>query len=118
MQRWLNRPVYSQIVEPGERAAYVEAAATPSGATPVPAAEIQRVARENPQVKIKLRQQPGKGKGDAVRCGFAAATGDILMILDADLTMPPEDLPKQPRDSRVASVRNSRSTVGTSSRTR
>jgi predicted Zn-dependent peptidase len=46
MQRWLNRPVYSQIVEPGEREAYVEAAATPSGATPVPAAEIQRVARD------------------------------------------------------------------------
>lgn len=34
------------------------------------------------------------GKGDAVRKGFAAATGDILMILDADLTVPPEDLPK------------------------
>jgi SAM-dependent methyltransferase len=57
-------------------------------------AEIQRVARENPQLKIKIMQQPGKGKGDAVRCGFAAATGDILMILDADLTMPPEELPK------------------------
>lgn len=46
MQRWLSRPVYSQIVEPGEREAYVEAAAAPSGATPVPAAEIQRVARD------------------------------------------------------------------------
>ena len=46
MQRWLSRPVYSQIVEPGEREAYVEAAATPSGATPVPAVEIQRVARD------------------------------------------------------------------------
>jgi len=34
------------------------------------------------------------GKGDAVRKGFAAANGDILMILDADLTVPPEDLPK------------------------
>jgi SAM-dependent methyltransferase len=34
------------------------------------------------------------GKGDAVRKGFAAATGDVLMILDADLTVPPEDLPK------------------------
>ena len=34
------------------------------------------------------------GKGDAVRKGFAAASGDILMILDADLTVPPEDLPK------------------------
>jgi glycosyltransferase involved in cell wall biosynthesis len=39
-------------------------------------------------------QQPGKGKGDAVRLGFARATGDILMILDADLTVPPEDLPR------------------------
>jgi glycosyltransferase involved in cell wall biosynthesis len=34
------------------------------------------------------------GKGDAVRKGFAAASGDLLMILDADLTVPPEDLPK------------------------
>jgi SAM-dependent methyltransferase len=34
------------------------------------------------------------GKGDAVRKGFAAAKGEILMILDADLTVPPEDLPK------------------------
>ena len=56
--------------------------------------QIQRVARENPQLSIKIMQQPGKGKGDAVRQGFDAATGDILMILDADLTMPPEELPK------------------------
>lgn len=56
--------------------------------------EIQRVAHENPQLKIKIMQQPGRGKGDAVRAGFAAASGDILMILDADLTMPPEELPK------------------------
>ncbi len=43
---------------------------------------------------IKIAQQDGKGKGDAVRKGYAIATGDILMILDADLTVPPEDLPK------------------------
>lgn len=43
---------------------------------------------------IKILQQPGKGKGDAVRAGYAIATGDILMILDADLTVPPEQLPK------------------------
>ena len=43
---------------------------------------------------IKVMKQDGKGKGDAVRKGFAAATGDVLMILDADLTMPPEALPK------------------------
>lgn len=57
-------------------------------------AQIQRVQREFPGRKIKIMQQTGKGKGDAVRLGFAAATGDILMILDADLTMPPEELPK------------------------
>jgi len=43
---------------------------------------------------IKIGQQKGKGKADAVREGFKLATGDILMILDADLTVPPEDLPK------------------------
>jgi glycosyltransferase involved in cell wall biosynthesis len=42
---------------------------------------------------IKIARQSGKGKGDAVRKGFSIAKGDILMILDADLTMPPEDLP-------------------------
>ncbi len=39
-------------------------------------------------------QQDGSGKGDAVRKGFAAANNDVLMILDSDLTVPPEDLPK------------------------
>jgi glycosyltransferase involved in cell wall biosynthesis len=43
---------------------------------------------------LKYATQEGKGKGDAVRKGFAIATGDILMILDADLTVPPEDLTK------------------------
>lgn len=43
---------------------------------------------------IKIGQQSGKGKNDAVKKGFGMATGDILMILDADLTVPPEDLPK------------------------
>ncbi|MCW5774266.1 MAG: glycosyltransferase [Rhodospirillaceae bacterium] len=56
--------------------------------------EIQRVIAAYPGLDIKAIKQTGKGKGDAVRAGFAAATGDILMILDADLTMPPEDLPK------------------------
>ena len=46
MQRWLTRPVYSQTVLPGEREAYSEAAATPSGATPTPAAEIVRTPRD------------------------------------------------------------------------
>ena len=43
---------------------------------------------------IVIAQQDGKGKGDAVRKGFGLARNEILMILDADLTVPPEDLPK------------------------
>ena len=43
---------------------------------------------------VKWIAQQGSGKGDAIRQGFAMAGGDILLILDADLTVPPEDLPK------------------------
>ena len=56
--------------------------------------EVKRVKDAYPQQNIKIFQQGGKGKGDAVRKGFAEASNDVLMILDADLTMPPEDLPK------------------------
>jgi SAM-dependent methyltransferase len=56
--------------------------------------EIERLARQYPEKTIKVLIQDGRGKGDAVRKGFAAASGDVLMILDADLTVPPEDLPK------------------------
>jgi SAM-dependent methyltransferase len=55
---------------------------------------IERAIAQNPGRNVKLFKQTGKGKGDAVRVGFANATGDILMILDADLTVPPEDLPQ------------------------
>lgn len=57
--------------------------------------EIQRICQQyQGQVPLKWIQQEGKGKGDAVRKGYSIATGDILMILDADMTVPPEDLPK------------------------
>ncbi len=56
--------------------------------------ECARVRDAHPEWDIKVLQQTGKGKGDAVRLGFAAARGDILMILDADLTVAPEALPK------------------------
>jgi glycosyltransferase involved in cell wall biosynthesis len=55
---------------------------------------IEREMARHPHLNVKLYKQPGKGKGDAVRTGFRKATGDILMILDADLTVPPEDLPR------------------------
>ncbi|MDX1570197.1 MAG: glycosyltransferase [Xanthomonadales bacterium] len=69
--------------------------------------EIERVMAAHPDRDIKLLHQvpPGdsdglghdrmlrRGKGDAVRKGFNAASGEILMILDADLTVLPEELP-------------------------
>lgn len=56
--------------------------------------EILRVQKkyEN-QFEIKIAKQTGKGKNNAVRKGFEIASGDLLTILDADLTMPPEKLP-------------------------
>jgi SAM-dependent methyltransferase len=57
-------------------------------------AAIERELAARPGRRAKLLKQPGKGKGDAVRAGFAAASGEVLMILDADLTVPPEDLPR------------------------
>lgn len=57
--------------------------------------EIQRLgALYKESNDIKWIQQDGKGKGDAVRKGFNIASGDILMILDADMTVAPEELPK------------------------
>jgi len=55
--------------------------------------EIEKRLDSRPRTKL-IHQGDGKGKGDAVRKGFAAASGDVLYILDADLTVPPEDLPK------------------------
>ena len=55
---------------------------------------IQHAVVAHPDLDIKALRQSGRGKGNAVREAFAAARGDILMILDADLTVPPEDLPK------------------------
>lgn len=48
----------------------------------------------HPQRRCQLLRQAGTGKGDAVRLGFEKARGDLLLILDADLTVPPEDLPR------------------------
>jgi ubiquinone/menaquinone biosynthesis C-methylase UbiE len=56
--------------------------------------QIEQAIAAHPDRRAKLLKQPGKGKADAVRAGFAAATGDVLMILDADLTVPPEQLPR------------------------
>ncbi len=53
---------------------------------------ILEMTRRFPERKYKVLRQTGKGKGDAVRLGFKEAQGEILIILDADLTVSPEDL--------------------------
>jgi ubiquinone/menaquinone biosynthesis C-methylase UbiE len=58
------------------------------------AEEVERVGCLYPDREIILLIQDGQGKGDAVRKGFRAAKGDVLMILDTDMTVPPEDLVK------------------------
>jgi SAM-dependent methyltransferase len=73
--------------------------------------EIERQIAAHPDRDIKLVPQPGKGKGDAVRAGFAAARKELLMILDGDLSVRPEDLPKFYRacaDGRADLVNGSR----------
>lgn len=55
---------------------------------------IEREMAAHPAVPSLLLRQTGIGKADAVRLGFVRASGDVLMILDADLTVPPEDLPR------------------------
>ena len=56
--------------------------------------KIQEIAHSDkrPDLSVRYFQQTGVGKGDAVRLGFEKATGDILIILDADLSVPPEEL--------------------------
>ncbi len=56
--------------------------------------ECLRVKETYPDRKIEVFKQTGKGKGDAMKLGFAKATGDIVMILDSDITVRPEDMPK------------------------
>jgi hypothetical protein len=56
--------------------------------------QVVQAGHPNPaQFSLKAFQQTGQGKADACRLGFAEASGDVLMILDADLTVQPEDLP-------------------------
>ena len=81
------------------------------GSTDDTRGEILRQIEAHPERDIRFVQQTGKGKGDAVRAGFAAAKHDVLMILDGDLSVRPEDLPKFYRglvDGRAELVNGSR----------
>jgi hypothetical protein len=59
-------------------------------------AAIEAIVANTSRVDVRMRAltQRGEGKADAVREGLAVATGDIFMILDADLSVPPEELPR------------------------
>lgn len=58
------------------------------------AAVLAQAIAERPGEPLRLLRQEGKGKGDAVRLGFAHARGEVLVILDADMGVAPEDVPK------------------------
>jgi SAM-dependent methyltransferase len=57
-------------------------------------AVIKQVILERPDLPLRLLKQTGRGKGDAVRLGFAQARGEILLILDSDMGVAPADMPK------------------------
>jgi ubiquinone/menaquinone biosynthesis C-methylase UbiE len=81
--------IFTEVPEMGERTelVFVEGHSTDDTYT-----AIEQEIQNYPYRPAKLAHQDGKGKGDAVRKGFSLAEGDILMILDADLTVPPEDM--------------------------
>ncbi|GHS95006.1 glycosyl transferase [Synergistales bacterium] len=106
--QWKNdRPTVSVLVparnEAGNIEALIERIPDMGGGTEIIFVEgnstdntyevIERTIEKSSR-NCRLYRQPGRGKGDAVRFGFAQANGDILMILDADITVPPEDLPR------------------------
>ncbi len=64
------------------------------GSTDDTRGEILRQIEAHPELDLSLVDQSGTGKGDAVRAGFAAAKHAVLTILDGDLSVAPEDLPK------------------------
>lgn len=55
---------------------------------------LRRTVTENAWRGFRFLKQPGKGKGDAVRAAFAEARGDVVLILDSDMGVAPEDVPR------------------------
>jgi SAM-dependent methyltransferase len=85
----------SEIVERvPEMGAGTELVFVEGGSTDGTREEIERHMALHSDRRISVFGQPGRGKADAVRVGFERASEDVLMILDADLTVSPDDLPK------------------------
>lgn len=75
--------------------------------------EIERCIRDYPGHNIRLIGQPGTGQGDAILAGFSHAQGEIVILLEADMTSPPSDVRgvyESIRDGRAAFVEGSRFT--------
>jgi ubiquinone/menaquinone biosynthesis C-methylase UbiE len=76
-----------------EMGAFTEIIFVDDRSTDATADRVRETIATHPERQIRLVQGPGQGKGAAVRAGLGQATGDVLMILDADMTVMPEDLP-------------------------
>ena len=63
------------------------------GSSDQTAEKVRSLQKDFPNLKL-VDYQPNHGKGYAVRQGFDAATQDVIMILDADMSVPPEELPR------------------------
>jgi SAM-dependent methyltransferase len=57
-------------------------------------AVLRKMVADHPDRPFRFFKQPGKGKGDAVRLGFEKARGEVVLILDSDMGVAPEDVPK------------------------
>jgi SAM-dependent methyltransferase len=76
-----------------EMGAFTELIFVDDCSTDATAERVRELIAAHPERRITLVSGPGQGKGAAVRAGLEHATGDVLMILDADMTVMPEDLP-------------------------
>jgi SAM-dependent methyltransferase len=86
------KDVVTRVPEMGRKTEIIFVDGNSTDGTPE---EIENQIKQHPERNIRLiHQGDGVGKGDAVRKGFAASQADVLVIQDADLTAPPEDLPK------------------------
>jgi SAM-dependent methyltransferase len=85
------RPLVSRLPKLGPNSEFIF---VEGGSTDDTRAVIDAVIAEHPELALRVLQQTGKGKGDAVRLGFTQARGEILLILDSDMGVAPEDVPK------------------------